>query len=115
MRSRAAPTGTTGSRRLRQLDDVSIEVPVAGGSSPGLRQRGVQHLGACRRGSLMRSIEVCDAERDLCAAGSTPILRLVEGEVHEGAIGPRDCSVSAGRPWIWTGVVVDVKVESEAR
>lgn len=57
----------------------------------------MRHLGACRRGSLMRSIEVCDAERDLCAAGSTPILRLVEGEVHlnlapsPSATVPADC------------------------
>lgn len=90
---------------LGQFDDVSVGVFVACAPSPGL---GSGFMEDFRAGVLCCSVsgfEVGDFEGELRASGGAGF-RFVEGEVEEGAFGPRRGAVPSADPAIVALVVV---------
>ncbi len=99
---------------LGQLDDVAVEVPIPSGPSPRLRLRFMQHLGTRLGCTPVRFGQIVHLKRYLGSRRCRSVLRCVEREVHECAVGPRACSMATAGPAIVSAVIGNVKVESEA-
>ena len=89
-----------GSAWLREFDDVSVGAMVARRPYPWLSPRCMDDVDTRVYGSFVRRGQVVDPEPDLRSRCRGAVLRLVKGEVHEGAIGPTDRGVTTADPLV---------------